>query len=1349
MKWTTTSKALMVILFGLFLMITLLGNANAQETAESTPPKIDLGTISERPPVIEDLKEIKYEDKKWYRNGDWYSNTFETTNCIWYPDGSPNENIKTCIGEQQINYHLWIDPFGWFDKDYSIRFTFDVPREYTGSYDINLADKNVLVFKDGKQPDTIKFEISEVYKDTFEVKSNWVMVEVIDEFNNTVDKVQEQTYKVERKEFSDYKETSPEEIIALIKTDKIYNDPDISACGTISSAGVYTLTSNITFTGACITVTAGDVLINGAGFNMTGGNVGSDYPITVNANSNNVTIRDIKLYGYGTGTGIRFTNGSDYFVINNTIGATGSGGNFGVHILNSGVNVLIKDNIIEGNSFQIRIMDTGAGFYTQNLTLDNNNLVNGGAILSSPYGNALFDTIIVKNNIFRNQTSGWAVTTEETNVQFYNNSITDNSYTTVFNFGKVSNSTFYNNYFYNEDPTSTHYMFGFSNGNNISVYDNIFENITSSGSNVITPITFTNINNSLIYNNTYRNLKSTTGAGGHGIVLATSHNNKIYNETFINMNGNAIGIGTGGNNEVYNINSSLFGGAFLLRYTTGAINSYAHDLEIRNTTTTGVYVTSSNNITINNINISGTSIGINLLASGGVGGNYTVTNIDIANTTARSFYVQSSPTGVYVENLTIDKGVTAQLDISGNDQTYKNIYLTNAITTGLQDTSGSNKTFTNIYINNQTTGFYSIGSNSTVTNITITNSRGNPLIFGANSVNNIVDGFTIINNTGSSNMIHLNGANINNNTIKNGYVEKSVAGYYCINIVAVTVTNNIFNNITCSKTNGLVASAGVGNRFTNLIANDNTNYIGTTTATSSNEWFENITSNNFSSGSNYVVSSAGDDIYFKNILVQGGGTYAYLIGASTGFSNVTFDNITAITPPAVTYLRNLGTANRTTIIDTYVAGYTLTNPGSQLTIKERNNAEVYFYINVNASGVAQANLSNDIKIGYNYVSINATRLNYNDGLNITFYDIPEVENATILKNGLICTSCYNYTPLYGTEVIFNDTISGLNNYSIQGVPDADIPQLRFITPPTPTNNTNLLTNTFTANITCTDMNKINASLYLYNQTGLFQQNDTSGTARLDLQINYTIPYGTYYLNATCFDTSGNRNNTDTRVITYSADAQNPQIQFVNPTPTSGTRSKTTSLTINVTASDDISLTNVTIRLYNSINDLINTTNSTTSPLTLIHSGLAEGIYYFNATAIDSSDKVNNTATWNYTVDLTAPTITINTPVNGGLISGSSFVLDTSYSETISSSWYNLNGNNVTFTTPATVPLNTTGTYTIRVWANDTANNIGYANSTFQFIYIPSPTPTPTTTGCIKNPWGYDDLTIPAIRPTYC
>ena len=184
------------------------------------------------------------------------------------------------------------------------------------------------------------------------------------------------------------------------------------------------------------------------------------------------------------------------------------------------------------------------------------------------------------------------------------------------------------------------------------------------------------------------------------------------------------------------------------------------------------------------------------------------------------------------------------------------------------------------------------------------------------------------------------------------------------------------------------------------------------------------------------------------------------------------------------------------------------------------------------------------------------------------------------------------------------------------------PTVSFVAP-TDSDSSYLSRTYIISNVTATDTNFKNVTTNLYNSA------NTLVATSITNYNNFTgLTNGLYHLNATAYDYAGNQNITETRNITI--DIINPAIQFVSPTPNSGTTQSTNAIAGNVTATDT-NLYNITIRLYNSTGGLVNSANTGTSPNYASFPGLADGLYYINATAYDLAGNSNKTETRNITI----------------------------------------------------------------------------------------------------------------------
>ncbi len=139
----------------------------------------------------------------------------------------------------------------------------------------------------------------------------------------------------------------------------------------------------------------------------------------------------------------------------------------------------------------------------------------------------------------------------------------------------------------------------------------------------------------------------------------------------------------------------------------------------------------------------------------------------------------------------------------------------------------------------------------------------------------------------------------------------------------------------------------------------------------------------------------------------------------------------------------------------------------------------------------------------------------------------------------------------------------ISNFPVLLGQEKENPQIQFVSPSTETGNYSQ--NYIEANITATDDISIDTiNLTLWNSTGLIQSN-TSQTS--PLFVNFTsLPYGTYYLNASVNDTAGNTNQVETRTITYLL-----YINISSPTPSQIFTEDSPTANLNITTGVDMDI----------------------------------------------------------------------------------------------------------------------------------------------------------------------------------
>ncbi len=125
--------------------------------------------------------------------------------------------------------------------------------------------------------------------------------------------------------------------------------------------------------------------------------------------------------------------------------------------------------------------------------------------------------------------------------------------------------------------------------------------------------------------------------------------------------------------------------------------------------------------------------------------------------------------------------------------------------------------------------------------------------------------------------------------------------------------------------------------------------------------------------------------------------------------------------------------------------------------------------------------------------------------------------------------------------------------------------------------------------------------------------------------SFNITIKTTLVNSSTFSTGLNLTITDSP----------PTITFVAPTPQDGNVSKQDDIQANVSASDDVGISNITIYLYNGTNFLVGSKSTASSPLLFFDFvNLDDGIYYLNATVNDTTGHLVSTGTRKITINAT-------------------------------------------------------------------------------------------------------------------
>jgi hypothetical protein len=338
--------------------------------------------------------------------------------------------------------------------------------------------------------------------------------------------------------------------------------------------------------------------------------------------------------------------------------------------------------------------------------------------------------------------------------------------------------------------------------------------------------------------------------------------------------------------------------------------------------------------------------------------------------------------GVYnltVRNISIyNFGRALHLE-SANYSSLEDVNVHNSTTVGVQLVNSQRVKSSNLYINN--TGETSIeldsgSGNSSFYNVTVENGNGD---YGVNSSSgdNFFNNLTGVMNRYATLMI-----SGENNTVQNVYV----------------------NNFGTTD-DGLYVVYGNNNYIVNLTVLDSDSGIEITE--SSNNTFENVFINDSSFA--LILEDQSTNNTFINLTLEE--NFQNILGRDSN----SFQNF-----------------NETKFVDSILGeNYNFcwsvtTCYGGTITINDTTDGVIKFLEPVNGTS---SNLTYDIQISNNYAFVNSSQTGLNVSANVTFYSMPGgFSNPVILKDGVECTDCWNFTSLNSGTVKFN--VTSWSNYTI-------------------------------------------------------------------------------------------------------------------------------------------------------------------------------------------------------------------------------------------------------------------------------------------------------------------------------
>ena len=221
--------------------------------------------------------------------------------------------------------------------------------------------------------------------------------------------------------------------------------------------------------------------------------------------------------------------------------------------------------------------------------------------------------------------------------------------------------------------------------------------------------------------------------------------------------------------------------------------------------------------------------------------------------------------------------------------------------------------------------------------------------------------------------------------------------------------------------------------------------------------------------------------------------------------------------------------------------------------------------------------------------------------------------------------------------------------------------------------------------------------------------------------NFTgLAVATHTYKGYAVDVTGNVNSTETRTVTIaSADIVAPEVTIVSPTNTTYT---SLPLLFNVRLQE-----NGTVRytLDNGITNYTMTGNASSTGFNATNASIADGSYTFRVYVNDTTGNINNTVAVTFSVDTTAPLVTVISPLSFNYTS-LPLLVNVSLNEG-GSVWYSLSNGLVNYSLSAngsatgftgTNASIADGAYVLLLYANDSAGN---SNSTVNVTFSMYPT----------------------------
>ncbi len=359
---------------------------------------------------------------------------------------------------------------------------------------------------------------------------------------------------------------------------------------------------------------------------------------------------------------------------------------------------------------------------------------------------------------------------------------------------------------------------------------------------------------------------------------------------------------------------------------------------------------------------------------------------------------------------------------------------------------------------------------------------------------------------------------------------------------------------------------------------------------------------------------------------------------------------------------------------------------------------IYFTVDTTAPTI---NLDSPDNTTYGSVSVQLN-IGGSETISTWKYDLNGAGNFTFDPN----TTITGVEGLNTLIIHIIDEAGNINSTTYYFTVDTTAPTVTILSP------TNSTTNDVTPLLNATFGEQVNYTWY--NVNGISNSTPIGGESNLT-QILSTLSDGQHNITVYANDSVGNLGKI---TVFFTVDTGLIPITIVSPT--------------NTTTTDNTPLLNATFdETVNAAWYNINTTTNTTPVggvlnLTVQLGTFSDGQHNITVYVNDSADNLNSNTIY-FTVDTTAPTVTVHSPGNS-TTNDTTPLLNVTFSEQINYTWYNVNG--ATNTTPVggvtnlTVTLSTLsdGQHNVTVYANDSVGNL---NTTTFIFTVDTATPSVT------------------------